>query len=180
MPFTTPKLFSEVCKERSEIAKASGDMEEAAFWAPIAERAERVSKVSPVERAGNIIAQRLAIAKPPSRDEGLDNDDLAAAITYALRRVYPDQPEGKITATKFDEGLAAITKADPGQVDDWYEKSYVDESLDPVDVKKRARVMDVIDGKAEEIRKSSPELTRDQAITKAVEAHPTLYDQYTY
>lgn len=181
--FTIPKTFSEVMAERAEIAKATGDPD-AEWMEDLARRtsaksAERVAKASAVERAGNIIAQRIGMAKPPSTKEELCLDDLDEAVTYALRRLYPEQTKKAADGVQFDAALESVVKADPGIDEDWLEKSYAD-GAETVDVLKREKVTQAIDGLVEELRKGAPDLSYDQAVVKVIEQHPALYEQYVY
>ena len=43
---------------------------------------------------------------------------------------------------------------------------------------RRARVMTKLDEAAEKLMKTNPELTREQAITKVIEADPSWMDDY--
>lgn len=176
---TIAKTFSEIMMERSQVAKAIGDTEEAAWMEGVAKRtaaksAERISKASAVERAGNIIATRIGMAKPPARQEEITIDELDEAVTLALRRIGK---AGGANGQEFDQALGDITKSDVDLAERWYEKAYDDE-YNQTDILKKAKVMDVIDAKVAEIRKAEPELTEAGATVRIVEKFPALYTEY--
>lgn len=177
---TIAKTFSEVAAERQQLAAAAGDERESEFWENVCVQVakgatERIAKASTVERASNILATRIGMAKPPTRQEEITVDELDQAVTLALRRVYGAE---KVNATKFDTAFDQAVKVDADLLEDWYSKSYDD--TDPVDIMKRASVMKSVDELAGELQAKDSDLTHDQALVEVIEKYPKLYEIYAY